>query len=160
MAVIEFARNVAGLTGANSEEVSTSTKHPVIHIMHDQKKLLASKKYGGTIRLGNWPCKIIKDSVLAKSYKHTKTIQERHRHRFEFNNTYRRRLEAKGLVISGQSPDGNLVEAIEIKNHPFFVGTQFHPEYKSSPLEPHPLFIGFVKASIKIKAVSSKRPKN
>ena len=146
MAVIEYARNVLGLEGANSEEVDSKTKHSVIHVMPDQKKYLEKHQYGGTIRLGAWPCVIKSNSLLEKIYGKNE-IMERHRHRYEFNNEYRERLERMGLIISGTSPDGKLVEAVEIKDHPFFVGTQFHPEYKSRPLDPHPIFVGFLKAA-------------
>jgi len=155
MAVIEFARNVARLKDANSEEINPSSVHPVIHIMPHQKKYLAKKQYGGTIRLGAWPCKIQKDTKLASIYGSSlkavdaMPIRERHRHRYEFNMKYKEKLEAKGLVVSGLSPDGKLVEAIELDNHPFFVGTQFHPEYLSRPLSPHPIFVSFVKAALK-----------
>jgi CTP synthase len=149
MAVIEFARNVCKHKDANSEEVDPSTKHPVIHIMPGQKELLAKKQYGGTIRLGGWPCKIVKGTHLAKAYekkfgKET-VVSERHRHRYEFNNAYIEEFAAKGLTIAGTSPDGSIVEAIEISDHPFFIGTQFHPEYISRPLDPHPLFVEFIK---------------
>ncbi len=155
MSVIEFARNVCGLTDANSEEANPQTKNAVIHIIPEQKELLKKKQYGGTIRLGSWPCKIKKETKLALTYgkkieKHM-TTPERHRHRYEFNNDYRKQLENAGLVISGTSPDGKLVEAVEIKNHPFFIATQFHPEYISRPLAPHPLFIEFIKACLKNK---------
>ena len=145
MAVIEFARNVLGLKGANSEEVDSKTKYPVVHVMPDQKKYLETHQYGGTIRLGAWPCRVKRGSRLETIYK-TDSIMERHRHRYEVNNEFREKLEKAGMVISGTSPDGRLVEAIELKNHPFFVGTQFHPEYKSRPLSPHPIFVEFVKA--------------
>lgn len=163
MAVIEFARNVCGLKGANSAEVNPKTPHPVIHIMPDQKKYLQKHQYGGTIRLGTWPCRVKSETLLWKIYQRLKTkdqgpktIFERHRHRYEFNNEYKEKLTKAGLVISGVSPDGKLVEAIELskKQHPFFVGTQFHPEYKSRPLNPHPLFVQFFKAvEQKIKRV-------
>ncbi len=137
MAVIEFARHVCGLPRANSTEVNPRTPHPVIHIMPQQKEYLKKHQYGGTIRLGQWPCKMKK-----------KTVYERHRHRYEVNNRYKRSLESKGMIISGTSPDGKLVEAIKLSEsqHPFFVGTQFHPEYQSTPLNPHPLFLAFIKA--------------
>jgi CTP synthase len=155
MAVIEFARNVVGLKGANTEEADPKTPYPVIHIMPGQKELLEKKQYGGTIRLGGWPCKIVKGTHLATSYKKkfgtTDVISERHRHRYEFNNEYREKLEAKGLRIAGTSPDGKIVEAIEITDHPFFIGTQFHPEYISRPLDPHPLFVEFVKVCKDLK---------
>ncbi len=152
MAVIEFARNVLKFKGANSEEVNPKTPYPVIHIMPEQAELIAKKQYGGTIRLGGWPCKIIKDTHLAKAYekkdKNKKTFSERHRHRYEFNNKYRAQFEKAGLRICGTSPDGKIVEAIEIADHPFFVGTQFHPEYISRPLDPHPLFVEFVRVCL------------
>ena len=153
MAVIEFARNVCGLEGANSGEVDPNTPHPVIHIMPEQKELLAKQQYGGTIRLGGWPCKLIKGTHLAKAYEKIRgeqeIVSERHRHRYEFNNDYREIMEEKGLVIAGTSPDGRIVEAIELANHPFFIGTQFHPEYISRPLDPHPLFVEFVRVCAK-----------
>jgi CTP synthase len=165
MAVIERARNVLGLKGANSEEADAKTKNPVIHIMPDQKKYLKEHQYGGTIRLGSWPCLVKSGTLLEEAYEkygkepnkiqkskseNRKLIFERHRHRYEFNNKYREKLEKSGLIISGTSPDGELVEAIELskKVHPFFVGTQFHPEYKSRPLSPHPLFVAFIKAAM------------
>jgi len=149
MAVIEFARNVLGFKDATSEEVDPKTKHPVIHIMPGQKELLAKKQYGGTIRLGGWPCKIVPGTHLAAAYKKKNgsknIVSERHRHRYEFNNEYRELFEKKGLRIAGTSPDGSIVEAVEITKHPFFIGTQFHPEYISRPLDPHPLFVEFIK---------------
>ena len=154
MAVIEFARNVLKWEEANSEEVSESCKKKVIHLMDNQKEILAKSLYGGTIRLGAWPCKLKKGSLLQSLYKdygnslfkNYKEVNERHRHRYEFNNKFREKLEKKGLIISGESPDGKLVEAIELskKEHPFFIGTQFHPELKSQFLTPHPIFMGFV----------------
>lgn len=152
MAVIEYARNVCGLTGANSEEADPKTAYPVIHVMPDQKEYLAKKQYGGTIRLGAWPAVLKEDSVIKSCYEAAGikegTVQERHRHRYEVNNDYRQRLEDEGLVFSALSPDGKLVEALELPKsvHPFFVGTQYHPEYKSRPLTPHPLFVSFIKA--------------
>jgi CTP synthase len=154
MAVIEFARNVLGFKGANSEEVDPKTVYPVIHIMPGQKELLAKKQYGGTIRLGGWPCKIVPGTHLASAYaKFGKkgTVSERHRHRYEFNNKYRGQYEKAGLRVAGTSPDGKIVEAIEITKHPFFIGTQFHPEYISRPLDPHPLFVEFVRVCSKMK---------
>ena len=144
MAVIEFARNVLGLKRANSVEVDSKTKYPVIHIMPNQKKYLEKKQYGGTIRLGSWPCTLKKGSKLAKIYGGKSLINERHRHRYEFNNVFKEKFEKKGMVFSGTSPDGKLVEAIELKNHKFFIGTQFHPEYISRPLTPHPIFVSFL----------------
>ncbi|MFA6551145.1 MAG: CTP synthase [Patescibacteria group bacterium] len=145
MAVIEFARNVLKFKGANSEEVDPKTAYPVIHIMPNQKEYLAKKQYGGTIRLGGWPCQLKNGTHIFKAYKGEKSISERHRHRYEFNNEYRAQFETAGMTIGGTSPDNQLVEAIEITNHPFFIGTQFHPEYKSRPLTPHPLFVEFIK---------------
>jgi len=148
MAVIEFARNVAKLKDANSAECDLKTKNPVIHIMPGQEKLIAEKGYGGTIRLGGWPCKLKPGTHLAAAYEKfskNKIVSERHRHRFEFNNDYREMFENLGLTVAGTSPDGQIVEAVEIKNHPFFIGVQFHPEYISRPLAPHPLFVEFVK---------------
>jgi len=155
MAVIEFSRNVCGLKGANTEEADSKTPHPVIHIMPGQKELIAKKGYGGTIRLGGWPCKIVEGTRLAKAYKKKfgkeNVISERHRHRYEYNNAYREQLEKNGLRVAGTSPDGSIVEAIEITDHPFFIGTQFHPEYISRPLDPHPLFVEFVKSCLENK---------
>jgi CTP synthase len=155
MAVIEFARHVCGLKGANSEEVDLKTPHPVIHIMPGQKELIAKKQYGGTIRLGGWPCKIVLGTHLARAYqkkfKKQNIVSERHRHRYEFNNAYREQFTKHGLTIAGTSPDGKIVEAVEITKHPFFIGTQFHPEYISRPLDPHPLFVEFVRVCLSVK---------
>lgn len=155
MAVIEFARNVCKLKDANSEEVNQKTNNPVIHIMPGQKEMIAKKQYGGTIRLGGWPCKIVPGTHFSKAYEKffgsKKVVSERHRHRYEFNNAYREEFETRGLSIAGTSPDGSIVEAIEIKDHPFFIGTQFHPEYISRPLDPHPLFVEFIKVCLKLK---------
>lgn len=146
LATVAVARHLAGLKKANSEEVDSKTSYPVIHVMPEQAELIKKKQYGGTIRLGNWPCKIKPGTLLAKIYGNKKVVQERHRHRYEFNNDYREKLEKAGLVISGISPDGKLVEAVELdkKIHPFFVGTQYHPELISRPLRPHPVFLGFL----------------
>jgi len=148
MAVIEFARNVLGLKGANSIEVNPKTRYPVIHIMPNQRQYLAKKQYGGTIRLGSWPCVLKKGSKLSKIYEDKTLIHERHRHRYEFNNTYKEKFERKGMIFSGASPDGKLVEAIELADHKFFIGTQFHPEYISRPLNPHPIFVSFLSSMI------------
>ena len=147
LAVVEFARHVLGLKEANSTEVDPETPHPVIHIMPNQREYLARRRYGGTIRLGAWPCRIKKGTIAYGSYQR-KEIRERHRHRYEVNEQYWEVLEKNGLVFSGVSPDGRLVEMVELAReiHPFFVGTQFHPEYKSRPLQPHPLFLSFLKA--------------
>ena len=154
MAVIEFARDVAGFADANSMEVNPKTKHPVIHIMPGQEELIKEKGYGGTIRLGGWPCLIQSGTHLAKAYARftkDKVVSERHRHRYEFNNEYRDQFEKLGLKVAGTSPDGTIVEAVEIKDHPFFIGVQFHPEYISRPLAPHPLFVEFVNVCLKEK---------
>lgn len=148
MAVIEFARNVLNFKGANTEEAEDKTKYPVIHTMDYQKELIKNKQFGGTIRLGAWPLKIKKGSKLFKIYGRENVLTERHRHRYEFNNKYRDTYEKHGFVISGTSPDGKLVEAIELKKHKFFVGTQYHPEYISRALHPHPIFVEFLKACI------------
>ena len=143
MTVIEYARNVLGLKDANSAEFSLDTQNPVIHIMETQKDI---KKKGGTMRLGSYPC-IIKDGTLAKEIYGTNKIDERHRHRFEYNNQYKERLEEAGLICSGVSPDGSLVEIVEIKDHPYFIAGQFHPELKSRPNRPAPLFVGLIKSA-------------
>jgi len=148
MAVIEFARNVLQLKNANTEEAETGTKHPVIHTMAHQKELIKNKMYGGTIRLGAWPLKLIKNTRLQKIYGKENVLDERHRHRYEFNNKYKDLFEKNGMKIAGTSPDGKLVEAIEITNHKFFVGTQYHPEYISRALKPHPIFEAFLKAMV------------
>jgi CTP synthase len=141
IAVIEFARNVAGLEMANSTEFE-DTPHPVIDIMPDQ----VGVDMGGTMRLGHWPCEVVPGTLAAELYE-SDLVGERHRHRYEVNNAYREALSEAGLVFSGTSPDGRLVEIAELKDHPFFIGSQFHPEFKSRPLRPHPLFHGFVGAS-------------
>ena len=157
LATIEFSRNVCKLDGANTTEIDPRTKHPVIHIMADQAELLATKQYGNTMRLGSWPCLLDRRSKSAKLYG-TRRINERHRHRYELNNAYRERLTKAGLSLAGLSPDGQLVEIVELPQHPFFVGTQFHPELKSRPLHPHPLFVGFI-ASAKQRAAAKGRGK-
>lgn len=149
LAVVEFARNVLGLAGAHTTEVDPKTKHPVIHTMPDQVKKMLSRDYGGSMRLGAWECILKKGSLAEKLYGKEK-ISERHRHRYEFNNIYQKDFIKKGMVVSGKSPDHKLVEIIEIPENPFFVGTQFHPELKSRPLSPHPLFLGFIGAASKI----------
>ncbi len=143
-AVIEFARNVCGLTDAHSSEFNPDTPHPVIDLMPEQ---MAVEDKGGTMRLGVYPCKVTEGTLTYKAYQ-DEIIYERHRHRFEFNNAYREQLSAAGLIISGTLPNGRLVEIVEVKDHPWFVGTQFHPEFKSRPTAPHPLFRDFVKASL------------
>lgn len=147
LATIEFARNVCKLKGAHTTEVNSGTKHPIIHTLPEQLLNLQEKKMGGSMRLGAYTCELQKNSLAANSYG-AKLITERHRHRYEVNNDYRDTLEKNGLLISGLNPERNLVEIIELKNHPFFLGTQFHPEFKSRPLNPHPLFTAFVKACV------------
>ena len=139
--VIEFARNVAGLEMANSTEFESETPHPVIDIMADQ----VGVDKGGTMRLGRYPCKVIPGTLASEVYE-SELVDERHRHRYEVNNGYRDTLTESGMIFSGTSPDGRLVEIAELKDHPFFIGSQFHPEFKSRPLRPHPLFKGFVGA--------------
>ena len=146
-AVIEFARNVVGLEGAHSSELSSDTKYPVIDIMPEQKDI---EDLGGTMRLGLYPCKLDKETKAYDSYK-DEVIYERHRHRYEFNNEYRSQITEMGMKISGTSPDGRLVEIVEIEEHPWFVAAQFHPELKSRPNRPHPLFEGFIEASLNHK---------
>jgi len=146
LACVEFARNVAKLERAHTTEIDKNTLYPIIDVMPEQEKLLIGKEYGGTMRLGSFPCKL-KDGTLARESYGAEVIHERHRHRYEFNNDYREKLEKAGLVISGTSLNGKLVEIIELSDHPFFVGTQFHPEFKSRPLKPHPLYVSFIFAS-------------
>lgn len=148
LSCVEIARHQAGLTDANSTEVNPKTPHPVIHLMPGQKEYLAKMMYGGTIRLGDWPCRLAPGSLIANIYRNEKIIRERHRHRYEFNPAYRQELEKAGLIFAGTSPDGKLVETVELpkSTHPFFIGTQFHPEFKSRPQKPHPLFVAFLKA--------------
>jgi CTP synthase len=146
-ATIEFARHVAGLAGANSAEFDERSPHPVIHLMQDQESV--SDK-GGTMRLGSYVCRLAEGTLAHKMYG-VNEVRERHRHRFEFNNAYREQLTAQGLVLSGLSPDGRLVEIVELKDHPWFLATQFHPEYSSRPHRPHPLFSGFVGAALRKK---------
>jgi CTP synthase len=144
VAVIEFARNVLGLSGANSTEMDPKTVHPVIALMEEQKKI---DQMGGTMRLGSYACTLKKGSKAALAYGKSK-IQERHRHRYEFNNAYLEQIEAKGLIASGKNPDTGLVEIVELLEHPWFVGVQFHPEYKSTVLKPQPLFVDFIQAAL------------
>jgi len=150
MAVIEFARNICKIKDANTTENEPNTKNPVIDVMEAQKKLLANKQYGASNRLGAYECKVKKDSKAFKAYG-KEIIQERHRHRYEINNKYKEILEKKGLKIVGINPKLNLAEIIELDNHPWFIGTQFHPEFKSRLENPHPLFVNFIKAAIKNK---------
>jgi CTP synthase len=156
MACVEFARNVLNLKDADSTELSEDTKNPVIHIMADQQEVT---NLGGTMRLGAYPAVLQRGSLARKIYR-TENISERHRHRFEFNNDYREAFEKKGMTLSGKSPDGKLVEIIEITDHPYFVATQFHPEFKSRPIAPHPLFKEFIAAAVSwVKASAPKTKK-
>ncbi len=158
VAVIEFARNVVGMNGANSVEFDEHTDFAVIYLMtewydHQKRKVEkrdVSSEKGGSMRLGAYPCLLREGSFACNAYS-KKEISERHRHRYEFNNDFRPALEEKGLIISGTSPDGELVEIIEIADHPWFLGCQFHPEFKSRPMDPHPLFRDFIKGALKYK---------
>ena len=143
MAVIEFARNVLGLADAHSTEMDEKTPFPVINMMEEQKRI---KMMGGTMRLGSYPCDI-KDGSLAHKVYDSTNITERHRHRYEFNNDYLEQFEQAGMIASGTNPDTGLVEIIELKNHPFFIGVQYHPELKSSVESPAPLFVSFIAAA-------------
>lgn len=143
-AVIEFARNVLGLEGAHSSELNPETKYPVIDIMPEQKDI---EDLGGTMRLGVYPCKLDEETKAYDCYK-DEVIYERHRHRYEFNNEYKKEITENGMTIAGTSPDGRLVEIVEIEDHPWFVAAQFHPELKSRPNRPHPLFAGFIEAAV------------
>jgi CTP synthase len=145
--VIEFARNVLGFERANSIEFDPDTPYPVITIMEEQKTV---EDMGGTMRLGAYPCKLEQGSIAFKEYG-ADVISERHRHRYEFNNKYREQFIANGMRLSGLSPDEQLVEMVELEDHPWFVATQFHPEFKSKPLQPHPLFKGFISAALNHK---------
>jgi CTP synthase len=153
MAVIEFARHVVGLDGAHTEEVDPNTPHPVIHLLPEQRGV---GDKGGTMRLGAYPCRLLPHSLAARVYGDT-VIYERHRHRYEVNNEYRALLERHGLVFSGVSPDNRLVEIIELPDHPFFLAGQFHPEFKSRPNRPHPVFVGLVRAALEYRARRSER---
>lgn len=148
LATVEFARNVCNLKDANSTEMNSKTKYPVIDIMEEQKANLETGNMGGSMRLGAYDCRIKKGTNVSKLYKN-QDISERHRHRYEFNNKYKDLLEEKGMTFSGMNPKRILVEIIELKDHPYFVGCQFHPELKSRPLDPHPLFLGLIKAACK-----------
>jgi CTP synthase len=150
IAVIEFARNVAGLEGANSTEFDPDTEHPVIDIMPDQ----VGVEMGGTMRLGSYPCRMAPGTLAERVYGE-ELVSERHRHRYEVNNRYRDELEHRGMVWSGTSPDGRLVEIAELADHPFYIGSQFHPEFKSRPLRPHPLFRGFVGACLEFAGAAA-----
>ncbi|MDD2530075.1 MAG: CTP synthase [Bacteroidales bacterium] len=144
MAVVEFARNVLGFRDAHSVEMLPSTKHPVVDMMEEQKKIT---EMGGTMRLGAYPCHLKKGTKIYDAYK-SENISERHRHRYEFNNMFLKEFEDAGMIASGINPKADLIEVVELVNHPYFIGVQFHPEYKSTVEEPHPLFISFIKAAI------------
>lgn len=144
LAAVEFARNGLGLVGAHSQELDPNSSEHIIHLMEDQKTV---EEMGGTMRLGAYPCQVRPGTKSMQAYKREK-ISERHRHRYEFNNTYREGFEAEGMIFSGVSPDNQLVEIMELKEHPWFVACQFHPELKSSPMDPHPLFRDFVRSSL------------
>ena len=154
MAVIEYARHVCGLEHANSAEIDEQTPHPVIHLMTDQREVT---RKGGTMRLGAYACILAEDSLAFRIYGKRK-ISERHRHRYEFNNAYREILTRHGLILSGLSPDESLVEMIELADHPFFLASQFHPEFKSRPFECHPMFKGFIKAALQHKTEAGRAP--
>ena len=147
MAVIEFSRNVLGLEDANSSEMDSDSLNHVIDLMENQKKIQAK---GGTMRLGSWSCELLNDSTAFKAY-NKKTVFERHRHRYEFNSSYKKQIESSGMIATGVNPKTGLVEIIELNNHPWFVGVQYHPEYKSTVANPHPLFKAFVEASLNYK---------
>ena len=163
LAVVEFSRNIAGIAGAHSVEFNLTTPNPVIYLMTEWFDFRTGKietrnqdsDMGGTLRLGAYPC-TLKTGTLAAAAYGQETISERHRHRYEFNNAYRPQLEAAGLIISGASPDGNLVEIVELADHPWFLGCQFHPEFQSKPMKPHPLFRDFIKAAIAHKQGSTR----
>jgi CTP synthase len=147
MAVIEYSRNVLGLSDANSTEMNPDTKHAVVNLMEEQKNITDK---GGTMRLGAWKCDI-KPDTLAYTIYGAESISERHRHRYEYNSEYIEVLEKAGLKASGVNPETGLVEIVEIENHPFFIGVQYHPEYKSTVENPHPIFVNFVAATVKAK---------
>ena len=144
LSIVEFARHVIGWSDAHSVELNPSTTHPVIHLMPDQDGI---EDIGGTLRLGSYPCVLDRSSKAYTLYG-SDTIRERHRHRYEVNNDYRKVLTENGLLLSGLSPDNRIVEMVEIPNHPWFIGTQAHPELKSRPNRPHPLFKGFIEAAL------------
>ena len=147
-AVIEFARNVCGLEGANSVEFDKDSPYKVVDLMLEQKDIAG---YGGTMRLGSYPCHLIEGTKAKEIYNNNETIYERHRHRYEVNNDYIETLTKNGLIISGTSPNGHLVEMVEYPKNDYHIACQFHPEFKSRPTEPHPLFMGLIKAAISQK---------
>jgi len=152
VATIEFARNVCGIKDANSTEFDKDNPDPVISLLEEQRGV---RKKGASMRLGTWPTKIVPGTLAEKIYGDTE-VTERHRHRYEFNMKYRDRMTAKGFVISGTSPDGTLAELIELRDHPYFVGCQYHPEFQSKPNKPHPLFKGFIAAALAYQAGGEK----
>src|SRR3989339_27632 len=149
LATVEFARNVLGKTGAHTVEVDEATKDPIIHVNPVQLKNIRENRYGGTMRLGAYDCDLKPGTIARRAYG-VPSISERHRHRYEFNNEYAAAIEKKGMIISGINPQTGLVELVELKGHPFFVGVQFHPEFHSRPLRPHPLFKAFIKAALRV----------
>jgi CTP synthase len=154
VATIEFARNACGITDANSTEFDKNTKEPVISLLEEQRGV---KNMGASMRLGTWPTKIAKDTLAEKIYGST-AVMERHRHRYEFNMKYRDQMNERGFVISGTSPDGTLAELIELRDHPYFVGCQYHPEFQSKPNKPHPLFKGFIQACLEYQSRATRAP--
>jgi CTP synthase len=150
LAVVEYARHVCGLAGANSFEIDPATKHPVVTLMNEQREITTK---GGTMRLGQYPCVLVEGTKAAEAYGALE-ISERHRHRYEVNNDFRGALEQQGMKLSGLSPDKKLVEMIELPDHPYFVACQFHPEFKSRPMSPHPLFRAFVRGMLEHQAVA------
>jgi CTP synthase len=153
MAVIEFARNVLGLEDANSTEIDPDSSHPVIDLMSGQRDV----ELGGTMRLGLYPCRLVPGTRAREVYGEA-VVEERHRHRWEVNNAYRTAMAEMGLVVSGESPDGQLAEIMELRDHPWYVGVQFHPEFKSRPTRPHPLFSGFMQAARQVLHEGDQRP--
>ena len=156
LAAVEFARNILDLEDANTTEINPKTRHPIIDVMADQKDKIEGKNLGGTMRLGSWDFKAKKGTIIEKAYRSTHG-SERHRHRYEFNNAYRDKFEKEGMIIAATTKDGKLVESLEIPQHPFFLGVQFHPELKSRPLNPHPLYMAFMQAIAKAKSKGKKK---
>ncbi len=155
LACIEFARNVLKLKDANTTEIDKQTTNPIIDLMSEQKQNIKDARYGGTMRLGDYSCQLVPKTIAAQAYNSTSVV-ERHRHRYEFNNKYLNKITKAGLIVSGINKKRNLVEIVELTDHPFFVGVQFHPEFKSRPLRPHPLFLQFISAAIKRQEYKNK----
>jgi CTP synthase len=151
LAIVEYARNVCGMKGANTTEVEKNPPYPVIDFIPDQVKIVTESRYGATMRLGAYPAVLTEGSLIRKLYGDQNKVYERHRHRYEVNPQYIETLEKNGLVFSGRSPDGILMEFMELPGHPYFTGTQAHPEFKSRPMKPAPLFDGLIKAAKKKK---------